>query len=174
MKRGFPYILILFLLLVSCGRTSYDNTINSRVDSLYTELSANRYSNIFTFDSIATELHNTANKNNEQRMVATNAMAYSAMMRMDYNLSVKLYRTVLDESDCEIERLVADVGLMTVCYRVSANRLFFDYRASALSRIRRIDEEYNFLSSSDRERFDRAKVEFGIVSVCYFCTKESK
>ena len=168
MKRGFPYILILFLLLVSCGRTSYDNTINSRVDSLYTELSANRYSNIFTFDSIATELHNTANKNNEQRMVATNAMAYSAMMRMDYNRSVKLYRTVLNESDCEIERLVADVGLMTVCYRVSANRLFFDYRASALSRIRRIDEEYNFLSSSDRERFDRAKVEFGIVSVCYF------
>lgn len=168
MKRGFSYILILFLLLVSCGRQSYDNTINSRVDSLYTELSAMRYSNILAFDSIATELHNIANGNNELEMVATNAMAYSAMMQMDYDHSVDLYSVVLKNSDCEIERLVADVGLMTLCYRVSANRAFFDYRSTALSRIRRIDEEFDYLSVNDKERFNRAKMEFGIVSVCYF------
>ena len=167
MKRGIQYILLV-LLLLSCGKQSHDNTIDSRVDSLYVELSDMRYSDIALFDSLAVELLSIANVNNEQKMVATNARAYSAMMNMDYDRSVGLYREVLNNSECEIECLVADVGLMTVCYRVSANRQFFDYRSTALSRIRRINEEYDYLSANDRERFNRAKVEFGIVSVCYF------
>ncbi len=167
MKKGIQYIALI-LLLLSCGRILPDNTINSRVDSLYIEMSGIRYSNISLLDSFANELHSIANGNNELEMVATNAKAYSAMMSMDYDRSVELYRLVRNNSECEIERLVADVGLMMVCYRVSANRLFFDYRSTALSRIKRIDEEYDYLSVNDRERFNRAKVEFGIVSVCYF------
>lgn len=162
------YISVLTLLFLSCSGCSYNDTNQSRTDSLYTELSAVRYSNISAFDSVAAELLSVTDDNNESQMVATNALAYSAMMQMDYRRSVELYRKVHESSNCEIESLVADVGLMTVCYRVSANRLFFDYRTSALSKIKRINEEYRFLSASDKERFNRAKVEFGIVSVCYF------
>ena len=168
MQRRVLYILTLCMLFVSCVKHSHDGANKFCADSLYTELSATRYSNIATFDSLATELHSVAKDDNELQMVANNAMAYSAMMQMDYARSVELYRFVRDNSACEIERLVADVGLMTICYRVSANRLFFDYRSTALSCIKRINEEYEYLTASDKERFNRAKVEFGIVSVCYF------
>ena len=166
-KRAL-YIFVIVLTTISCGRSSNDSANYIRVDSLYADLSDARYSNISAFDSIAKELSYVADEEDEPQMVATNALAYSAMMQMDYSHSVELYSIVLENSACEIERLVADVGLMTVCYRVSANRLFFDYRIAALSRIRRINEEYAFLSASDRERFNRAKVEFAIVSLCYF------
>ena len=140
MPKQVLYILTLCLLLTSCVNHSHNGANRLRADSLYTELSATCYSNIATFDSLATELHSVAKDDNELQMVANNAMAYSAMMQMDYARSVELYRFVRDNSACEIERLVADVGLMTICYRVSANRLFFDYRSTALSRIKRINE----------------------------------
>ena len=60
---------------------------------------------------------------------------------MDYSAAARIYSTVIEDSRCEIERLVADVGMMTLCYRTSENRRFFDYRANALSRIKRIDDE---------------------------------
>lgn len=168
MQRGVLYILIMCLFLTSCVKHSHNGANHHRADSLCTELSAVRYSDVAAFDSLATELQAIADDDNELQMVASNAMAYSAMMQMDFARSVELYRFVRDKSYCEIERLVADVGLMTVCYRVSANRLFFDYRSSALSRIKRINEEYEYLSLDDKERFNRAKVEFAIVSVCHF------
>ena len=167
-KGIISYIFIGFLLLVSCGRHSHEGANQFRADSLCTVISEIRYSDIIHFDSVAKELHSIAYNNDEMLMIANNAMAYSCMMQMDYNRSLELYRMVRDNSACEIERLVADVGLMTVCYRVSANRLFFDYRSSALSRIKRINEEYDYLSAGDKERFNRAKVEFAIVGVCYF------
>lgn len=167
MKRGLLYVLVSLSLFLSCGRNTHDNVNELRADSLCMGLSNMRYSDISLFDSLALELSFIANEN-ELQMIATNAMAYASMMQMDYNRAVELYRYVRDNSNCEIERLVADVGLMIVCYRISANRLFFDYRTSALSRIKRINEENDFLSLSEKERFNRAKVEFGIVSVCYF------
>ena len=162
------WLLAVVLLLVSCGGHTHAGGNMFPVDSLCMGISKERYSSIERHDSLVAELVAVPGIGNETEMVANNAMAYSAMMRMDYGRSVELYNIVLEESQCEIERLVADVGLMTLCYRVSANRQFFDCRANALSRIRRIDEEYSFLSDGDRERFNRARVEFDIASVCYF------
>ena len=171
MRYLFFYYRVLLCILpifLSCSRNSHGGVNEVRVDSLYANMATMRYSDITVWDSLATELSAISNGNNEQKMVATNAMAYSAMMRMDYGRAVELYRYVNDNSDCEIESLIADVGLMTLCYRVSANRSFFDYRTSAISKIKRISEEYDYLTDSDRERFDRAKVEMCIVSICYF------
>lgn len=162
------WLLAVVLLLLSCSGGIHSGGDMIPVDSLCIGMSKERYSDINRYDTLAVELASLPGINNEAEMVAANAMAYSAMMRMDYSGAVELYTGVIDESECEIERLVADVGMMTLCYRVSANRLFFDYRANALARIKRIDEEYSYLSAGDKERFNRAKVEFGIVSVCYF------
>lgn len=162
------WLLAVVLLSVSCGRHSHAGGEMVPVDSLCMEMSKERYSDIEAYDTLIAELVSLPGINNETEMIAANAMAYSAMMHMDYNRSVELYVNVIDNSECEIERLVADVGMMTLCYRVSANRLFFDYRTSALARIRRIDEEYAYLTTGDKERFNRAKVEFATVSVCYF------
>lgn len=161
-------LAVLQMLLLSCGGAVHSNGSDSVAEQLCTEMSACRYSGISKLDSLANELHADKALDNEYHMVAANALAYSSLMAMEYGKAIELYRSVHDKSECEIERLVADVGLMMVCYRVSENRLFFDYRAEALSRIKRINEDYDYLSPGDRERFNRAKIEFCIVSLCYF------
>ena len=167
-KQIYMWLVAIMLSLTSFSGFSHTGMGLFPVDSLCSEISSERYSDMEIFDALVSELSSLSNDDTELQMVVDNATAYSAMMRMDYVRAVQLYRSVRENSECEIERLVADVGLMTICYRVSANRQFFDYRASALARIRRINEEYDILSLGDKERFNRAKVEYGIVSVCYF------
>ncbi|MBR5813878.1 MAG: DUF5113 domain-containing protein [Bacteroidaceae bacterium] len=167
MNRIAKYFLFALLLAVYACSSSHDN-ISSIADSLCVRLFNERYSDIYKFDSIAKELTVVADGNNELVAVADNAFGYIAMMDMDYSAAARIYSTVIEDSRCEIERLVADVGMMTLCYRTSENRRFFDYRANALSRIKRIDDELALLSPSDKSRYVRARIEFGIVSVCYF------
>lgn len=165
-RFSFALLLAFCISFASCGDTHEEMSPNAA--SLCNEMWNERYRSIARLDSLSLMLKNAAEGNNELLMVAENAEAYAAMMRMDYAAAVALYSRVLEESDCEIERLAADVGLMTVCYRVSENRRFFDYRTDALLRIKRINEEVSLLADSDRQRFIRAKIEFGIVSICYF------
>lgn len=163
------YIILLssVLLLVACGKHTHvaDTAV---ADSLLTEISSARYRSAPLMGSLASSLDSVSHGNNELRSVVMNTKAYSALMAMDYARASQLYKSTIALSECEIEALVADVGMMTLCYRVSENRLFFDYRTSALSRIRRINEDADYLSQGDRQRFNRAKVEFDIVSICYF------
>ncbi len=154
------------LVCVACSTPHED--ISPHAHSLCAQLFNERYSSIYRFDSIAAEIEKVAYGNNELQSIANNAMAYVAMMDMDYSAAADIYSSVIENSRCEIERLVADVGLMTICYRTSENRRFFDCRANALARMKRINEEIALLSQSDRMRYVRAKIEFAIVSVCYF------
>ena len=173
MGNRFRYIylfLLAQLIFVSGACSGRVSTPESSVslDSICSLMSGARYSSVVSLDSLADELSRFSNQNNETQMIFSNAKAYSSIMDMDYAKADPLYTRVLNESFCEIERLVAAVGLMTLDYRVSANRRFFDHRTVALELIRRINEDVDYLSATDRERFERAKVEFGIVSICYF------
>ena len=169
MKRNTLFcLLFICIALFSCGGHGHDDSANDGGAALGMQVYDARYRSVSLLDSLSSALDGYAALNHEQAMVAANSKAYSALMKMDYAAAVRLYESVLAEADCEIERLVADVGQMTVCYRVSGNREFFDCRARALERIRRIDEDAELLSASDKARFERAKIEFGIVSVCYF------
>ena len=168
MRSVFLYTIFFVLLFVSCKGHSHGGAVTEEADSLASCISDMRYRNAALLDSLAVDLIAVSGGNNELEMVARNAMGYSALMKMDYGYAEELYNSVVESSSCEIERLVADVGLMTISYRTSANREFFDYRARALRRIARINEDVEFLSSDDHERFYRAKIEFGIVSICYY------
>lgn len=161
------YALLPVLFFAACSAGRPGPAVEQRASLLCGIIDDSRYKNIARVDSAAVQLL-ALDAGNEYKMLARNALAYAAMMRMDYRRAKELYCEVLASSQCEIERLVADVGLMTICYRTSANRDFFDYRASALANIRRISEEQAALTAGDSERFMRAKVEFGVVSVCYF------
>ena len=170
MRHFFIGILLVCAALFSCTGHSHSHSGDSATtaDSLSAQVYDARYRNILLLDGFSNALDSLSGENEELTMVATNSKAYSALMKMDYATAVELYERVLAEAGCEIEKLVADVGLMTIYYRVSGNREFFDCRARALERIKRIDEDADRLPASDRTRFERAKIEFGIVSVCYF------
>lgn len=162
-------ILLSFSLfsLVACNGSSGMGSDAASADSLCVLLDDYRYRSVERLNDVARELR-AMDVSDEYNSVATASLAYSALMRMDYHTAKNLYMQVRSTSQCEIEKLVADVGLMTLCYRVSANRIFFDYRASAWKRICRIAEEEELLAGADRVNFVRAKVEFGVVSLCYF------
>lgn len=161
------YALLSVLLLAACSGGRPDSVVEQSVSLLCDIIDDCRCKNIARVDSAAAELL-LLDVSNECNMLAQNALAHSAMMQMDYKRAKELYANVLHSSQCEIERLSADIGLMTVCYRTSANREFFDYRASAMASMRRISEEIAALSYSDQRRFELARVEFGVVSICYF------
>ena len=161
-------LLFLCVILFSCGGHDHDGSAHDGSAALAVQVYDARYRCVSLLDSLSDELDGFSPRNHEQAMVAANSKAYSALMKMDYMTAAGLYEHVLAEADCEIERLVADVGLMTICYRVSNNRRFFDCRARALERMGRINEDAALLSASDKARFERAKIEFGIVSLCYF------
>ena len=169
MKRQFFISMLLSVfVLFSCSEHRHGGEPVTTADSLSVRVYDARYKSVAIADSLVAALDNLSAGMKEQQMVARNAMAYSALMKMDYAKATTLYNSVIDESECEIEKLVADVGLMIVCYRVSANRDFFDYRARAVERIKRISEDAEYLTLSDKARFERARIEFGIVSMCYF------
>lgn len=167
MRKTIYIILLFFSLLASCNEKGGAAGSVVCADSLSALLDEYRYGDVEKLRLTAERLV-ALNIDDEYNSVATASLAYSALMRMDYKKAEALYLSVKQMSHSEIERLVADVGLMTLCYRVSANRAFFDYRASALERVRRIEEEAALLSQPARERFARAKVELGVVSLCYF------
>ncbi len=166
--RKLVYIFsLLLLLLASCNNGAVGVEGVERADSLSLLLGEYRYKDAVRL-SLAAEGLLAQNASDEYNSVARASLAYSAMMGMDYKRALELYESLNQASHCEIERLVGDVGMMTLCYRVSANRSFFDYRSSAQKRMQRIGEEVELLSPADKERFVRAKVEFGVVSLCYF------
>ena len=115
---------VLMLSFASCG--GGESALHgSAVDSLLHRLSTERYSSLDALQGAADSL-SVMTTDDEALMIAANSRAYVAMMRMDYVVAYDGYSAVSESSRCAIERLVADVGLMTVCYRVSENRLFFN------------------------------------------------
>ena len=98
-----------------------------------------------------------------------NNMAFCAFMRMDFEQSIRLYRKALSASSNEVESLIADIGLMKICQRTSMNKEFYDYRNSAMRRIRRIQEDQISLENDAvRKRMNYALSEFYIVSGIYY------
>ena len=99
---------------------------------------------------------------------AYNNLAFCAFMRMDFETSKACLEKVYASCRNEIELLVADVGMMKICQRTSANKDFYDYRNSALRRMERIDEDRTALNWRERLRLLFARSEFHIVSSIYF------
>ncbi len=155
-------------VLASCGMSRIETEHDLLADSLSSKIGELRYRDYRKMRSVAQELHEYEGASNEDVAVALNAIAYSEFMKMNYDSAKILYADVIEEADCEIERLVADVGMMLICYRTSANRDFFDYRSDAIHRIRRINEEEAMLPDDERERFYSACLEMASVSLCYF------
>ncbi len=61
--------------------------------------------------------------------------------------------------------MIADIGLMKICQRTAMNKEFYDYRNSALRRMKRIREESDlFADRHEALRLDYAFTEFFIVS----------
>ena len=99
---------------------------------------------------------------------ACNNLAFVEMARMNYDGARKWLERVEEESNNQLELLIADVQYMRICQRESHNKDFYSYRERAQYRLRRIGEEADNLPPRERKRALYAQSEFDIVDATYF------
>lgn len=142
---------------------------HARVDSLNRVAYEARYKDLSLSSRAATEALKCSDGYASGRAEALNNMGFCAFMRMDFEHAARLFRKASEASKNELERLVADVGMMKICQRTSMNKEFYDYHNSAMQRLRRINEDRSSLEKNGLEgRLNYAVSEFYIVSGIYY------
>lgn len=165
------YIAFLFLLSVlfgACGSNGIIHADKLIADSIHNDIAVLKYKSALQLRTVTYSLDSMSHANGETCDVAKNGMAYADFLMMNFADARKGYNNVIENSENEIDILAAEVGMMQLCYRTSANKEFFDFRSSAIRRIRRIDEEKDMLPSGELQRFLSARMELAAVSLCYF------
>ena len=171
MSSRFPlYIrgIVLFASFFSC--TDMVPTKEVRlIDSLNGKAYAYRYRSLDSSYKYANEAYRQVNFYKSGKAEASNNLGFCAFMAMDFDRAEALHKEVYKLTKNELELLIADIGLMKICQRTSMNKEFYDYRNSALKRMKRIREESDlFADRHEALRLDYAFTEFFIVSSIYY------
>ena len=171
MSSRFPlYIIgiVLFASFFSC--TDMVPTKEVRlIDSLNGKAYAYRYRSLDSSYKYANEAYRQVNFYKSGKAEASNNLGFWAFMAMDFDRAEALHKEVYKLTKNELELLIADIGLMKICQRTAMNKEFYDYRNSALKRMKRIREESDlFADRHEALRLDYAFTEFFIVSSIYY------
>ena len=171
MSSRFPlYIIgiVLFTSFFSC--TDMVPTKEVRlIDSLNGKAYAYRYRSLDSSYKYAYEAYRQVNFYKSGKAEASNNLGFCAFMAMDFDRAEALHKEVYKLTKNELELLIADIGLMKICQRTAMNKEFYDYRNSALKRMKRIREESDlFADRHEALRLDYAFTEFFIVSSIYY------
>ena len=171
MSSRFPlYIIgiVLFAPFFSC--TDMVPTKEVRlIDSLNGKAYAYRYRSLDSSYKYANEAYRQVNFYKSGKAEASNNLGFCAFMAMDFDRAEALHKEVYKLTKNELELLIADIGLMKICQRTAMNKEFYDYRNSALKRMKRIREESDlFADRHEALRLDYAFTEFFIVSSIYY------
>lgn len=117
----------------------------------------------------AIRAYELSSENTTQRVTALNNWGFCTFMRMDFEKASDLFLKAREEGNNEIELLVSDVGMMKICQRTAMNKEFYDYRNSALRRMKRISEDGAVITDeNEKRRLNYAVSEFYIVSSVYY------
>ena len=160
--------ICILSVFCSCGNRT-KTEVYVLADSLNNEAYQVRYKDLDLSEALAMEAFSIGQNNGELKAKALNNLGFCAFMRMDFERADSLLKEVYRETVNELECLVADVGLMKICQRTSMNKEFYDYRNSALRRMKRITEDESILSDDDfQSRYNYACSEFSITSAVYY------
>lgn len=160
--------LCVCIVLSSCIGTAPTKEV-SLIDSLNQVAYAFRYKDLEASYQAAVQAYAQINLYKNGKAEAANGLGFCAFMQMDFEQAEKLHKEVYELTQNELELLIADVGLMKIYQRTAMNKEFYDYRNSALRRMKRIAEDYNlFVDQHERLRLLYARSEFHIVSAIYY------
>ena len=171
MSSRFPlYIIgiVLFASFFSC--TDMVPTKEVRlIDSLNGKAYAYRYRSLDSSYKYADAAYRQVNFYKSGKAEASNNLGFCAYMNMDFDRAEALHKEVYKLTKNELELLIADIGLMKICQRTAMNKEYYDYRNSALRRMKRIREESDlFADRHETLRLDYAFTESFIVSSIYY------
>jgi len=147
----------------ACGPAEHQEA-----DRLNAAAYAYHYKNLDSTLHYALEAMRLAPEKSDGYAEACNNVIFVEMARMNYKTADSLLEHIRKMTDNQLELLVADVQSMRLCQRESRNKDFYDYRESALRRLRRIDEEREGLTPRQQARLVYAQSEYGIVTSAYF------
>lgn len=171
MSSRFPlYIIVVVLFASFFSCTDMVPTKEVRlIDSLNGKSYAYRYRNLDSSYKYANEAYRQVNFYKSGKAEASNNLGFCAFMAMDFDRAEALHKEVYKLTKNELELLIADIGLMKIYQRTAMNKEFYDYRNSALRRMKRIREESDlFADRHEALRLDYAFTEFFIVSSIYY------
>ena len=144
MKNRRFSIYLLFLLglssLFSCVGTAPTKEMRL-IDSLNRCAYAYRYKNLDSSYRPAIKAYNYARLYKQGKAEACNNLGFCAFMEMDFDRAERLHKEVYGLTKNELELLIADVGLMKIYQRTGMNKEYYDFRNSAIRRMRRIRED---------------------------------
>jgi signal transduction histidine kinase len=139
------------------------------IDSLNGKAYAYRYRSLDSSYKYADAAYRQVNFYKSGKAEASNNLGFCAYMNMDFDRAEALHKEVYKLTKNELELLIADIGLMKICQRTAMNKEYYDYRNSALRRMKRIREESDlFADQHETLRLDYAFTEFFIVSSIYY------
>ena len=173
MKNLFKWLvgwgcLCTCLSFFSCWGGRTDDAF-LKADSLNREAYEWRYKNLDVSEQAAEEALALGESYPSLKAEALNNLAFCSFIRMDFERADSLLNEVYRETANELECLVADVGMMKICQRTAMNKEFYDYRNSALRRMKRIGEDEDVLKDEAiLRRFNYACSEFSITSSVYY------
>ncbi|MDR0961772.1 MAG: DUF5112 domain-containing protein [Mediterranea sp.] len=162
------FVLILFgTTTIACINQPSAREVNF-VDSLNHIAYSYRYRDIDSSFYYAQQAYRLAKNDKHGRAEAANNLGFCAFMQLNFAQAKQYYNEVYGLTKNELERLIADIGLMKICQRQALNKEFYDYRNSARTRLRRINEEDELFTAHERMRLIYARSEFHIVSAVYY------
>lgn len=174
MRRKYfspPVLLMLFITLSTFFSCNRDSQVKERamVDSLNNYSYRMHYKNLNLSLKAASDAYKLSTNYPSGRAEALNNLGFVNFMRMDFEKSEQFLKQVYNESNNEIENLIADINLMKIYQRTALNKDFYDYRNSALRRFKRIDDDIKTITSQhDIDRLNYARSEFYITSSIYY------
>lgn len=165
---SWALVCVSLLGLVSCVGTAPGREVRL-VDSLNQVSYEWRYRNLDSSQVAARRALQSVGLYSSGKAEAYNNLAFCAFMRMDFELAERYCLEVYEVTKNELELLIADIGLMKIYQRTALNMEYYNYRNSALRRMKRIAEDGNlFVDRHERRRLDYARSEFYIVSAVYY------
>lgn len=172
MKRLFSIwsvgLLWLCTAMVSCVGTAPTKEVRL-IDSLNQVAYTYRYKDLDSSCHAASQAYREVSLYRQGKAEACNNLGFCAFMRMDFEQAMKYHQEVYGLTKNELELLIADIGMMKIYQRTALNKEFYDYRNSALRRMKRIAEDKNlFVDKHELMRLNYARSEFNIVSAVYY------
>ncbi len=159
---------ILSSALISCGDIAPMQEVRV-VDSLNNQAYTYRYKELNSSCTDARKAFEQARFYSRGKAEAQNSLAFCAFMQMNFEKSEHLYRSVNKLTSDELERLIADIGLMKIYQRTAMNKEFYDARNRAERRMKRIREDISVFSDPREQlRLNYALSEFYRVSAVYY------
>ena len=117
-------LLIIAGTFFSCEKKK-DMAIYRQADSLNLLSYRMRYKNLDTACKAAHDAYKLADGFPSLRAGALNNQGFCAFIHMDFEKAEDLFLRVYEESNNELECLIADIGMMKICQRTAMNKEFY-------------------------------------------------